>query len=185
MNLTEAEEHNSFDHRKRLWRLHVLTEQNTVSLTPGNFTHPGTQRPEAYDILTSPLFLSNDLKFLGINPKGPYLGLEKEKYFFCVVFTYFAKRVREIRKFHVAVKQRRLKSVQKSVTHVKSCCFTDINLLLFSSSLRHCRRRWLSSPLLWSRNIATMVTWRHTSPLYLLCPVFSGHLACYFGVACN
>ena len=84
MNLTEAEEHNSFDHRKRLWRLHVLTEQNTVSLTSGNFTHPGTQRPEAYDILTSPLFLSNDLKFLGINPKGPYLGLEKKNIFFAL-----------------------------------------------------------------------------------------------------
>ena len=34
------------------------------------------------------------------------------------------KRVREIRKFHVAVMQRRLKSVM----HVQSCCFANINL---------------------------------------------------------
>ena len=37
------------------------------------------------------------------------------------------KRVREIRKFHVAVMQRRLKSVML-VMHVQSCCFANINL---------------------------------------------------------
>ena len=36
---------------------------------------------------------------------------EKEKETFCVVFTYSVKRAREIRKFHVAVVQRR--NVQK------------------------------------------------------------------------
>ena len=77
--------------------------------------------------------------FLGINLKGPYLSLEKEKDNFCVVLAYFVKRVREIGKFHVAVVHRRLRNVQNSVTHVLSCCFADINLLLFSSSL--CRRR--------------------------------------------
>ena len=51
---------------------------------------------------------------------------------------------------------------KKSVMHVQSCCYANTNLLLFC--LR--RRRCLSSLLLWSRNIATMVTWRHTS---LLC----------------
>ena len=40
--------------------------------------------------------------FLGLNPKGPYLSVEDEKDNFCVVFTYSIKRVREIRKFHVA-----------------------------------------------------------------------------------
>ena len=98
--------------------------------------------------------------FLGLNPKGPYLSFEKEKDNFCVVFAYFVKRVREIRKFHVAVAQRRLRNVQKSVTHVHSCCFADINLWLFSSSLCRRWRRYLSSL---SRNFATMVTWRHTS----------------------
>ena len=53
------------------------------------------------------------VKFSGFNPKGPYLSLEKEKETFCVVFTYSIKRAREIRKFHIAVVQRRLRNVQK------------------------------------------------------------------------
>ena len=48
-------------------------------------------------------------KFSGLNPKGPY---------FCVVPTYSIKRASEIRKFHVAVVQQRLRNVQKSVMHV-------------------------------------------------------------------
>ena len=53
-----------------------------------------------------------------------------------------------------------LKNVQKCVMHVQSCCFTNINLLLFCRS-RYRRRL---------KNWATMVTWRHTSPLY--CKLF-------------
>ena len=51
--------------------------------------------------------------------------------------------------------------ILKSVMHVQSCCFTNINLLLFCCPCcRHHR------PLLvWSRNVATMIMWRHTSPL--------------------
>ena len=48
-------------------------------------------------------------------PKGPYLSLEKEKENFCVVLAYFVKQVREIRKFHVAVAQRRPRNLQRSV----------------------------------------------------------------------
>ena len=62
-------------------------------------------------------------KFSGLNPKGPYLSLDKEKENFCVVLTYSMERAREIRKFHVAVLQQRLRNVQKSVMHVKSCFF--------------------------------------------------------------
>ena len=51
--------------------------------------------------------------FLGLNPKGSYLSLEKEKDNFCVVFTYSIKRACEVRKFHVAVMQRRKRHVQK------------------------------------------------------------------------
>ena len=63
-----------------------------------------------------------------------------------------------------------LKNVQKSVMHVQSCCFTNTNLLLFCRS--RCRRRHccLSSLLLSSKNWATMVTWRHTSPSH--CKLF-------------
>ena len=67
----------------------------------------------------------------GLKPKGQYLSLEKEKETFCVVFTYSIKRAREVRKFRVAVVQRWLKMYKKSVMHVQSCCFTNINLLLF------------------------------------------------------
>ena len=81
-------------------------------------------------------------KFSGLNRTGPYLSLEKEKETFCVVFTYSVKWA------HVTVVQQQLKNVQKSVMHVQSCCFTNINLLLFCRSLCRRRRCWLSSLLL-------------------------------------
>ena len=62
-------------------------------------------------------------KFSGLNPKGPYLSLEKEKENFCVVLTYSINQAREIRKLHVAVVQQRLRNVQKRVIHVQSCFF--------------------------------------------------------------
>ena len=57
-------------------------------------------------------------KFSGLNPKGPYLGLEKEKENVFVVLTYLIERAGEIRKVYVAVVQQRLRNVQKSVMHV-------------------------------------------------------------------
>ena len=57
-------------------------------------------------------------KFSVLNPKGPYVSLEKEKENFCAVLTYSIKRARETRKFHVVVMQQRLRNVQKSVMHV-------------------------------------------------------------------
>ena len=57
-------------------------------------------------------------KFCGLNPKGPYLGLGKEKEHVCVVLTYLIKRASEIGKVYVAVVQQRLRNVQKSVVHV-------------------------------------------------------------------
>ena len=73
-------------------------------------------------------------KFSGLNLKGPYLSLEKDKEIFCVVLTYPIKRARQIRKFHVAVVQRRLRNIQKRVMHVQSCYFANINLFLFYRS---------------------------------------------------
>ena len=67
-----------------------------------------------------------------VNPKGPYLSLEKEKAPFCVFFSYSIKRAHEIRKFHVAVVQPRLRNVQKSVMHVQSCCFANKHIALFA-----------------------------------------------------
>ena len=84
----------------------------------------------------------------------------------CAVFTNSITRAREIRKFQVADLQRRLRSVPKTVMHVQSCCFAKINRFLFYRSRCSRCRCCLSSPLLWSRNVATMVTWRNISSLY-------------------
>ena len=59
------------------------------------------------------------VKFSVLNPKGPYLSLEKEHFF--VLLTYSIKQAREIGKFPVAVVQQRLRNIQKSVMHVQSC----------------------------------------------------------------
>ena len=60
-----------------------------------------------------------------------------------LVFT--SSKKREIRHFHVVVVQWRQRNVQKSVMHVQSCCFVNLNLLLLCSSRCRCRRRCLSS----------------------------------------
>ena len=70
-------------------------------------------------------------KFSGLNPKRPYVSLEKEKQNFCVVLTLSTKRARGIRKFHVAVVQQQLRNVQKCVMQVQRCFFANLNLLFF------------------------------------------------------
>ena len=45
-------------------------------------------------------------------------------------FTYSLKRVREVRKFHVSIVQRRLINFKKSVIHVQSCCFANTKKVL-------------------------------------------------------
>ena len=45
------------------------------------------------------------------------------------MFTSLTKR--EIRHLHVVVVQRRQRNVLKRVMHVQSCCFSNLNLLLF------------------------------------------------------
>ena len=79
-------------------------------------------------------------KVSGLNRRGPYLSLEKKSDNVCVVLTYLIKRASEIRKFHVAVVQQRLRNVQKSVMHVQSCFFVNLNLLLV---LRCCKNSLL------------------------------------------
>ena len=54
---------------------------------------------------------------------------------------------REIRRFHVVVVQRRLRNVQENVMHVQSCCFANVNILLFCRSRCRRRRRCLRSLL--------------------------------------
>ena len=88
-------------------------------------------------------------KFSGLNPKGPYVSLEKEKQNFCAVLTYSIKGAREIRKFHVAVVQQRPRNVQKSVIHVQRCFFFCQSNPTFFFDVR--RRRCINSLLLSSR----------------------------------
>ena len=64
-------------------------------------------------------------KFSGVETESLYQSLEKEKEnFLCFVhLPYSIKWACEIRKFHVAIVQRRLRNVQKSVIHVQICFF--------------------------------------------------------------
>ena len=56
---------------------------------------------------------------------------KKTKKKLCVVFTQSIKRAREIKKFHVAGVQRRLRNVQKKRDARESCCFANLNLWRF------------------------------------------------------
>ena len=69
--------------------------------------------------------------FSGIEPERTVSKFKKRRSF-CAVFHYSIKRAREVRKFHVAVAQRRLRNVPKSMMHVQSCCFADINVFFFA-----------------------------------------------------
>ena len=84
--------------------------------------------------------------FLELNSKRLYQSSGKEKESRCFVFTSSTKL--EIRHLHVVVLLRRQGIVQKSVMHVQSCSFANLNLLLYCRS--RCRRRRcclsLSSP---------------------------------------
>ena len=65
--------------------------------------------------------------YLELNSKRLYGSSEKEESR-CLVYTSSTKR--SIRHFHVVVVQWQQRNVQKSVMHVQSCCFADLNLLL-------------------------------------------------------
>ena len=67
-------------------------------------------------------------KCSGLNPKGPYLSIqkEKEKENLCVVLTYSMKRASENRKFHVAVVQHETFSLPSPDREVPSICVTQL-----------------------------------------------------------
>ena len=98
------------------------------------------------DLIQFHIICQMTAKISAVKSERTVCSLEQEKGNFCVVLAYSVKQVREIWKFHVV--QRRLKKVQKRLMLVPSSCFSDINLLLFSSSLCRRRRRCLSSQLL-------------------------------------
>ena len=67
--------------------------------------------------------------FLTLNSNGLCQNSGKEKESRCLVFT--SSKKHEIRNFHVVVVQWRQRNVQKSVMHVQSCCFANLNQLFF------------------------------------------------------
>ena len=92
---------------------------------------------------------SRDCDCLGLNPKG--YGLEKK---FGAVFIDSIKRARQIRKFHLADLQWWLRNIQKKCDAWAKLLFfwyKPIAFLPFSLSSPS------FSPLLWSRNVATIV----------------------------
>ena len=76
-----------------------------------------------------------------LNCIGLYQSSGKEKENCCFVFP--SSKKREIRHYHVVIVQRRLRDAQKSVMHVQSSFFANLNLLGFCRF--RCRRRRLSS----------------------------------------
>ena len=81
--------------------------------------------------------------FLEVNSERLYQSSGKEKESSFLVCT--SSTTSENRHFYVVVVQRRLRNVQKSVIHVQSSCFANLNLLLFCRSRFCYRRRCLSS----------------------------------------
>ena len=98
--------------------------------------------------------LSNAGEIFGVESEMTVSQFRKNSENVRVVFSYSMKRVREIRKFHVAIMQKR----SKSVIHVQSCCFSNVNVRIFCCSRCRRRHRCLSSPLLLSKHFAAMVT---------------------------
>ena len=86
-----------------------------------------------------------------------YGVLEKE--ICCVLLTYVIKRVSEIRKFYVAVVQQRLRSVQKSMMHIQSFSFANLNLLLFAVA----KTPYCCDPEIW-------LPWCDVTPLLSIIP---------------
>ena len=81
--------------------------------------------------------------FFEADSKGLHQSSAKEKESCCLVFP--SSTNREIGHFHVLVVQWRQRNVQKSVMHVQSCCFANLNLTFFCRCRWPRRRRSLSS----------------------------------------
>ena len=72
-----------------------------------------------------------------LNSKGLNQSSGKEKESCCLVFP--SATIHEFMHFHIVVVQRRQRNVQTLMMHMQSCCFANLNLLLFCSSYcRHC-----------------------------------------------
>ena len=80
--------------------------------------------------------------FLELNSKRLYPSSGKDEESRCLLFT--ASKKGEITHFHVVVVRWRQRNIQKSLMHVKCCCFANLDLLLLCRSRSRRRRRCLS-----------------------------------------
>ena len=83
--------------------------------------------------------------FLELNFKRLYQSSRSQRKRKSLSLVFTSSTEREIRHFHVVAVQQRQRNVQKRVMRVQSCCFANLNLLLFSRSCCRRRRRCLSS----------------------------------------
>ena len=106
-------------------------------------------------------------KFSGVQSERTVSKFRKRKTKFncCLVFTYSIKRAREIRNFTSQSHSDAEKYTENRNARVKLLFFLFKPLAFLPFSLPS-PSSCLSSLLLWSRNFATMVTWRHNSPVY-------------------
>ena len=73
------------------------------------------------------------------------IKVQKKKKKIVVLCSRPPRNLKILRKFHIVVVQPRQRNIQKGVIHVRSCCFANLNLLLFCSSRCRCSSIWLSS----------------------------------------
>ena len=86
---------------------------------------------------------SNVGNLFGVESKGLHQSSGKEKEGCCIFVPFLDKH--EIRQVHVVVVQRGQRNVQKDVMRVESCCFANLNQLLFCRSRCHRRCRCVNS----------------------------------------
>ena len=97
--------------------------------------------------------------FFEADSKGLHQSSAKEKESCCLVFP--SSTNREIGHFHVLVVQWRQRNVQKSLMHVQTCCFANLNLMFFCRSRWPHRRRCFSSLMIDRNPSACSCPWIH------------------------
>ena len=99
--------------RRRRRKHHLKSESGSFHTSP---------------FLTSSHSIRQLLAFVDLISKRLYVSLEEDKENFCYVFTSF--KTREISKFQVVNRTTTANKGTKSVMHMQSCYFANLNLLL-------------------------------------------------------
>ena len=148
--------------QQRLWRLRKRHWLKNFKLCRANYS--------------TSLISSNVGKFFWSWILTDCIKVQEKKENCCLVFMFSIKR--KTTKFHDVVVQLRRKNGQKSVMHVQSSWFANLNLLVFHRSLwrrrRRRRRRCLSSLILYLSPCQLCIR------LSLLLNIMSTGMACYY-----